>query len=797
MNLCRRKYKIVTKNTDNEKKTSQRKYIVITLIVILFLIIVFTLIFSFIRNYIISKSYEIFFKNGEIVYINYYTEVEKQISNDLLNGHDFINSNVNMLDFQNFIKISNDKKRIFFCDSEMSLYCYKTNETMEYADKIDSNITEYSIDKNGKSLIYLKNSDLYFFNLQKNKKQRIAKNVSAYKVSKDFKKVDYRTLKNDCFLWYPSTQKSVQWANNISTIEYISKDLTTFYYTINNSLYRYHEGEKKSQKIAADVTKVLTVYETGEVYYMKTSGQEQTFMNFVSDDFAEKDAMAQEPKLSSYDFSEQLGKKPVREDFSSESDYLSALGDYEASQYYLPQKEHTAWYRDFCIYEDTIYRDSLRQTLSGENIKPIYSLYYSNGTKETLVCENVLFDEEQIQYAANQPVISFQKYEPKEIEKTKLSEIIDLDEFYNRIYQALYGKVDQCVAVKEKLIVANWSNVDEIFISPGGTTIYYLDRFSGYDLENSNTDDENPNKGKLYQISIVGQTIEQPKLYADNISIVAPCFLQDNSIVYYKNTSEKTASGNEPCMSGDLYMGKTLIDYDVLFVNHLEKIADTIFYLIDFDKKTHVSTLMTYHDGERTKIADDVYDFRAISDKNIVYLHDYENDTHTLNGSRSTLSIYHNGETKPLAYDVFSLQTSYSDYASLYGPYLFELLKSHEEQLKNSTTYLPDNLFSYEGMPVLGKWYIRSGFDEGYETWLHFFADSTFILHINFLEGFSVEKGEYEIDQNGIIRCVIDRDNSFNSEWVEFEMVPQKEEIHLSSSSFNFFLGYGDEIFRR
>ena len=81
---------------------------------------------------------------------------------------------------------------------------------------------------------------------------------------------------------------------------------------------------------------------------------------------------------------------------------------------------------------------------------------------------------------------------------------------------------DRCVAVKEKLIVANWSNVDEIFISPGGTTIYYLDRFSGYDLENSNTDDENPNKGKLYQISIVGQTIEQPKLYADDISIVAP-----------------------------------------------------------------------------------------------------------------------------------------------------------------------------------------------------------------------------------------------------------------------------------
>lgn len=62
MNLCRRKYKIVTKNTDNEKKTSQRKYIVITLIVILFLIIVFTLIFSFIRNHIISKSYEIFWR---------------------------------------------------------------------------------------------------------------------------------------------------------------------------------------------------------------------------------------------------------------------------------------------------------------------------------------------------------------------------------------------------------------------------------------------------------------------------------------------------------------------------------------------------------------------------------------------------------------------------------------------------------------------------------------------------------------------------------------------------------------
>lgn len=182
--------------------------------------------------------------------------------------------------------VSEDGKYIFFPDKigdadydGSKLYYREVDKSEGEAIKIDSEVRYYNVNTDATHVTYIKGEEgnLYQYKIDEDSKDKIASGVKDYWVSDDGNKICYLNTEGSLYLKYADKDKE-KIASEVSSIEYLNDKITTAYYIKDDSLYKQVEGEDRV-KIASDVYRVLRIYDSGEIYYLKSEPEEPLLMD--------------------------------------------------------------------------------------------------------------------------------------------------------------------------------------------------------------------------------------------------------------------------------------------------------------------------------------------------------------------------------------------------------------------------------------------------------------------------------------------------------------------------------------
>ncbi len=194
----------------------------------------------------------------------------------------FKDKDVLFSNYRDYIRMSNDGKKIFFVDNfdgtSYKLYYKDTADINGKSVPITSDVITYDITDNGSIVTYTKDDGvLHQHNLSVQSKA-IDTNVLNFLVSDNGKNILYiKRAKGDnsqVYDLYQSTsgKEGIKLLSDVNSVRYVSEDLSTIYYISNEVLYKLEVGNSP-KKIAENVRDVIKVYDSGEVYLTKLDSE--------------------------------------------------------------------------------------------------------------------------------------------------------------------------------------------------------------------------------------------------------------------------------------------------------------------------------------------------------------------------------------------------------------------------------------------------------------------------------------------------------------------------------------------
>lgn len=220
-----------------------------------------------------------------------------QLTKDLLNGSD----SIFQYSLWGLIRISEDGKYIFYPEKysassddyyryDYTLYFKELDDLEGKGTKIDSNVKVYDINSSAGIVMYTKGDDcsLYQYDIEEGSKDKISSDTSysSFYMSEDGETVVFVTKDKDLYVKCEGEDKE-KLASEISYIEYVSEDCETLYYTKDDVLYKHVVG-KDREKLLSDVSDVILIYESGEMYFVRSEEEKVEMMDYVTDDMKEE-----------------------------------------------------------------------------------------------------------------------------------------------------------------------------------------------------------------------------------------------------------------------------------------------------------------------------------------------------------------------------------------------------------------------------------------------------------------------------------------------------------------------------
>lgn len=592
-----------------------------------------------------KKNYSLYLRDGDICYSDFSKDGSFEITSRLTYGKNIkgtseVSYGASALGA--LIAFSEDGNRIFFPDrfenlnGGVTLYYRDLNKKDKDAEKIDSDVTLYAINKKGTQVVYLKGKDntLYLHDLAE--KEKIASNVLNFHVTDDLKKIGYVNDEGGCYLW-TADKDAEKLASDVSNIVHFSEDLSVFYYMKDGSLYKQPTDGGDKLKIASDVKNVLAVYDSGEVYYTKEERKEINLLDYVTDDMAEADASVKEPSYPAYP---DAPKYPYWWDYDTDAEYEAAKAKYDTDYKAYEEacrKLDEAYNAALDQYYEKLGRDYLREELKNEKLDNIeYKLFYFDGTNETVVTD-ALTGVGDTSCAYDKPAMVLSIYNKSDVKKVKFSEITSYNDVSSLVEEAFFSSADWYIALGSTLSVIEQEDAYDFRISSDGSLVFFLDELS----EEGN--------GDLYTIKITDGQVGKRELLDSDVNKRALSLTHDNKIVYYKDVSDDGANGT-------LFIDGKEIDDDVILwvFSYLDDGA--VLYYTDWNSKKSYGTLMMFKDGNKTKISDDVHDYVIAYSGDILYLYDYSTNYYS-----GTLYTYNDGDPKKIDDDVAAIITVSND----------------------------------------------------------------------------------------------------------------------------------------
>lgn len=238
----------------------------------------------------VRTHHALYFKQSENTGLSYVDAEDgktKQMTDMLLYGNsmDVLALERTAETYKGLVQTSANGERVFFPvemkkTDNFKLYYRDVNKKDSPAVVLAADVSSYKISDDGKLVTYkLNDGMLYQHDL--NERTQVSNQVSAYYVSEDGKQVVYTTLDRKAY-WYQNG-KSSEIGKEISAINAFSEDGKTVYYTKEQTLYVKQKG-KDAVKIDSDVSAVHTIYNSGEIYYVKQSSVELALKDYVEND---------------------------------------------------------------------------------------------------------------------------------------------------------------------------------------------------------------------------------------------------------------------------------------------------------------------------------------------------------------------------------------------------------------------------------------------------------------------------------------------------------------------------------
>ena len=431
-----------------------------------------------------ENNYALYLKDSEIFFTDLKKDSEAwQLTSRLVDTDEVDDEDLADAGYQLglYTYMSEDGKYIFFPDKVgdddggFNLYYKEVAKPDMEAIKVDSDIRSYTVNASATLITYLKGEEgnLYQYKIGEDSKDKIASEVRGFEVSDDGKKIGYINSENSIYLKYADKEKE-KIASDVSTLEHVTKDFTTVYYIKDGSLYKQVEGADKV-KVASDVYDVVKIYDSGEIYYLKSDAEEISLMDYVTDDMKDADASISEPNYPDYPNSP---SRPSWWDYDTDAEYEAAYATYQTA-YAEWEAEcdriETEYYAAREAYYAKLSRDELREDLGEETLEQSsYSLCFYNGTEETVITDAFVGGYySDYTYASDSPVISYEAYNQSSLEKVKLSEVESIDDIEDMVEAALFSSSERYIAVKgTATVVEQEKEATNFRINSSGTVVY-------------------------------------------------------------------------------------------------------------------------------------------------------------------------------------------------------------------------------------------------------------------------------------------------------------------------------------
>ncbi len=621
-------------------KTKFPKKTIVIGVICVIAVVVLILAISLLSGGKAKNDATLYAKDGEIFFADMNKDSAPwQLTSRLIDSGDGMSEN----DYDElglYTYISEDGKYVFFPDKVGSydddggcnLYYKKTAKPDAEVVKIDSGVVYYAVNNSATLVTYLKDENIYQYDLGGDSREKIASDVEGFLVSDDGKKIGYVDSEYDMYLQYVG--KDIEKvASNVSSLEYVTEDLKTAYYTKDDgSLYKYVEGKDKV-KVASDVYDVIKIYDSGEIYYLTKEDAEISLIDYVTDDMKDTDGSIVKPSTVKYP---QSPKSPSWLDYDTDEEYEAAYEKWEEI-YDEWEQECERIYAEYRAaleaYDEKEFRDELREKLAEKTLEQSeYSLCFYNGTEEVVITDSFAYDLYSTNPCADDaPIVIYQAYNRADIEKVKLSEIESVYDIEEMVEDALSSSEDRYIAVRDTSTLIEQENKTWSYrINSSGTIVYYISSAS-----------EDEYQGELYRISITDGKVGKPEVYDSDVCVYYCYFISDTEIQYFKDYNDG---------KGELYINKNKIDYDVEAFCDIVSDSGKVYYFTDWNDDNYYGTLKVYDGKKSSKISDDVHSFHVTSDDRVLYLYDYSNNYY--NGE---LHEWSNNETRKIDDDVNSI----------------------------------------------------------------------------------------------------------------------------------------------
>lgn len=272
-------------------------------------IAVIVLIISLFSGSSRNSKYVAYFKDGELFFNNFSKE-SVEVTSKLLDGEFMTKEMLADTDeLSRYIQMSADGKTMFYPDKvdgkddSVTLYYRDVTKADSEAIKISSDVRYYSINEKGDKIIYMKDDTLYMGSVEEPVKVASEAYPAAmnskfdtaiyYKTEevKEKNKEGYEETHTEYtyYLWNDGESEKIVSGkiNGFRILDKVTegvgyKKLSKVCYLKEDVLYIMNLGEE-AEKIDSDVSSIVKIYESGEIYYTK-KGEDLKYIDFVNND---------------------------------------------------------------------------------------------------------------------------------------------------------------------------------------------------------------------------------------------------------------------------------------------------------------------------------------------------------------------------------------------------------------------------------------------------------------------------------------------------------------------------------
>ena len=509
--------------------------------------------------------------------------------------------------YQNSIIFSENGKYVYFPDrindQGLATYFYKelsdNDKNMKAkAARIDTEVDRSSVklSKDGTKLFYLKGTDrrLFVFDININKSERIDSGVLQFHINESENYI-INSKDDDTIREFDLMSKESVRIDSDSEIQGVIGDATKVYYIKDDSLFLKERGQDRV-RITTDITQVISLIDSQNIYYSKTEEVSFKAKDFVDDDMLMQDQNIKNP-----------GTEPNSDNYKKQQWVDTDWGGYwdEVTDWDAYNMDWEPWRDARYAYQVKEERDQIRKELETyEIIIDSVDLYHFDGTKETKIAEGII---SIIAKSEKKPAIVYTKYKKTDVGRIKISELNwGIREVELLVRNSQTSSADLYAAYTNLENEISVERAGAFSFNNSGTVLYYLDDYSS-----------DKNYGVLTQITFDTGNISKPTVVDGDVSSYRFGNNSDN-IIYFKDVKDGI---------GDAYQDGEVIATDVLLSSiYSYPNSSAIAYFIDYNEKKQNASLYLLKDGTTIKIADEVYSFVAENNYHIAYIVDYRTD---------------------------------------------------------------------------------------------------------------------------------------------------------------------------